>query len=249
MKVLVVDDEKRVRESTIFLLNQYCSEVTEILEADGVRSADQLLTQQTADVVLLDIQLKDGSGFDLIPRLRERNIPVIFVTAYEQFAIRAFKVSALDYLLKPIDPDDLVNAIRKVEERAKEEDMGEKLNIFLKSNAASGNFPEKIVLRTSGSIYIVDTADIIYCEADKNYTTFYVKDRPKILVSRNIGEYEELLANGSFMRIHQSVLFNLKYLERYEKGEGGSVITSYGHELPVASRKKDQLMKYLNSLG
>lgn len=247
MKILVVDDEKRVRESTIYLLKQYCPEMDEILEAEGVRSATELLKEHRPDGALLDIQLKDGSGFDLIPRLRELNIPVVFVTAFEQFAIRAFKVSALDYLLKPIDPDELVQAVKRFSES--EGITEDKLEVYQQVVKEEDKFPDKIVLRTSGSIFIVDTRDIIYCEADKNYTTFHIKGRPKILVSRNIGEYEELLANGSFMRIHQSVLFNLNYLERYEKGEGGSVITTFGQELPVASRKKELLMKYLNSLG
>lgn len=247
MKILVVDDERRVRESTIYLLKQYCPEITEILEAEGVRSASEMLKHTKPDGVLLDIQLKDGSGFDLIPLLREQSVPIVFVTAFEQFAIRAFKVSALDYLLKPIDPDELVQAVRKFADASNQ--MHERMEVYTEVTKSQDKFPEKIVLRTSGSIFIVETSDIIYCEADKNYTTFHIKGRSKILVSRNIGEYEELLSNGSFMRIHQSILFNLNYLERYEKGEGGSVITTFGQELPVASRKKELLMKYLNSLG
>jgi two-component system LytT family response regulator len=248
MNVLVVDDEKRAREGIVDALKLYCPEVESIETADGVKTAAAAIKKSKPDVILLDIQLKDGSGFDLIEEIGQNAIPVIFITAHEEFAIKAFQVSALHYLLKPIDPDELAAAMKKAFLNTQKIKLDERLQVLVDNAVTSTVENKKIVLKTLESIYVVEVADIVYCEADKNYTTFYFSKRPKVVVSKSIGEYEAMLPNDVFLRIHQSILLNLNYLERYEKGDGGFAITSLGHQLPVSTRKKDQLMAYLNSL-
>jgi two-component system LytT family response regulator len=249
MKILIVDDERRARESAAQAIKLYSPIETEIVQAEGVYSALVFLQNTSVDLILLDIQLKDGSGFDVIEKMPNKNIPLIFITAHDEFAIKAFKVSAIDYLLKPIDPDELVQAILKSSTKFNNGKQDEHLALLLETRLRKEKQIEKIVLRTSDSIHVIAIPEISYCEADKNYTTFYLIDRPKVVVSKNIGEYEDLLASNGFLRIHQSILLNLDQLEKYEKGDGGFVLTKSGQQLPVSSRKKEQLMAYLNLLG
>jgi two-component system LytT family response regulator len=248
MRILVVDDEERARAGIVQVVKLYCKEVQTIFEADGLKAAREIIEQESLDAILLDIQLKDGNGFELTKRIGELNIPLIFITAHEEYAIKAFKISAVNYLLKPIDPDELIQTLEKLALQRQKKNIEEKLSVLLEYSLKQTEVPRRIVLRTSESIHVVETKDIVYCEADKNYTTFYLLNRPKILVSGNIGEYEELLQSELFLRVHQSFLLNLSFIERYEKGEGGFVITKTGSQLPVSSRKKDQLMQYLNTL-
>lgn len=248
MNILVVDDEKRARESVVEVLRMYSKGLRNVYEADGVKSAKEIIGKTALDLVLLDIHLKDGSGFDLIQDIQAANLPVIFITAHQDYAIRAFKASALNYLLKPIDPDELLHSVTKAAILRQQAGFEEKLSVLLEQSMHKNEPPRRIVLRTAESIFVVLVEDIIYCEADKNYTTFHISNRPPILVSGNLGEYEELLSDPRFLRIHQSVLLNLHYIERYEKGDGGFVITRSGQQLPVSSRKKDQLMAYLNNI-
>jgi two-component system, LytTR family, response regulator len=248
MRILVVDDEERARAGIVQVVKLYCKDVQTILEADGLKAAKEILENEKLDAILLDIQLKDGNGFELTKKIGELNIPLIFITAHEEYAIKAFKISAMNYLLKPIDPDELIQTLEKIALQRQKKNIEEKLSVFLEYSLKQTEAPKRIVLRTSESIHVVETKDIVYCEADKNYTTFHLVNHSKILVSGNIGEYEELLHSDSFLRIHQSFLFNLTYIERFEKGEGGLVITKTGSQLPVSSRKKDQLMQYLNKL-
>lgn len=248
MRILVVDDEERARAGIVQVVKLYCQEVQTIYEADGLKAAREIIDNEKLDAILLDIQLKDGNGFELTKRIGELNIPLIFITAHEEYAIKAFKISAMNYLLKPIDPDELIQTLEKIALQKQKSNIEEKLSVLLEFSLKNKEVPRRIVLRTSESIYVVETKDIVYCEADKNYTTFYLLNRPKILVSGNIGEYEELLQSELFLRVHQSFLLNLAFIERFEKGEGGQVVTSTGANIPVSSRKKDQLMQYLNRL-
>lgn len=248
MKVLVVDDEERARESIVQMLSLYCPEVSEILQAEGVQSALEVLSKHTPAVILLDIRLKDGSGFDLVKQIGERQLPVIFISAHEEYAIKAFQVSALHYLLKPIDPDELIAALKKVQEKNEREKLEQQLAILVENTQLINRSSSKIVLKTLDSIHVVPVAEIIYCEADKNYTTFYLDGKAKIVVSKSIGEYEELLPSHMFLRIHQSILLNLSFIDRYDRSDGGMVITKQGQQLAVSTRKKDQLMAYLNTL-
>jgi two-component system LytT family response regulator len=247
MKLLVVDDEARARESILHALRLYAPDVQHILEAGSLREALQCLETERPDGVLLDIQLPDGNGFALVPRLRELGIPVIFVTAFEAYAIRAFRVAALSYLLKPVDPDELSLALGQLRERQRERHLDERLNLLLQGIPANET-PRQIALRTHDSIHVVDTSQILYCEADRNYTTFHFEHRSALLVSGSIGEYEEMLGQSAFLRIHQSFLVSKQRIERFDRADGGWLVLHSGQRLPVSSRKKDALLHYLQTL-
>jgi len=247
-KVLVVDDERRARETIVQVLEMYCPQVAQIEEADGVQSAVDAIQRFRPDLVLLDIHLTDGSGFEVISRLSSIPLNVIFITAYEEYAIKAFRVAALDYILKPIDADEFALTIEKGLRTVEQRRFQDQMEVLMNVMKGTDKQDKKITLKTAESIHIVAVSDIVFCLADKNYTTFAMVDKSKIIVSKSIGEYEELLSRDGFMRIHQSYLINLKHMVRYEKGDGGFVVTSTGESLPVATRKKDQLMTYLQSL-
>jgi two-component system LytT family response regulator len=194
------------------------------------------------ELVFLDIQLTDGNGFGLLRLFEEINFKLIFVTAYEKYAVKAFRFSALDYLLKPVDPTELTEAVRKARES---------IDPQLKSwvNQASHNYSDgafdKIVLRDFERVRLVEMSDILYCEADGNYTRFHLAGAKPVLVSRIMKEYEEMLRDSGFLRIHRSYMVNLKHFRHYEKAGGGRVILSNGAEIPVGIGKREELYDYL----
>ena len=187
--------------------------------------------------------MPDGTGFDLLRKFDSLNFKFVFITAYKEHAIKAFKFSALDYLLKPIDPDDLIETIDRVSKTINETGSNMKLEALLENISSQSNEPKKIVLRTSESIHIVKVTDIIRCESSSNYTYFFLKDGKKLLVSRTLKEYHEMLDSKSFFRPHQSHLININYIDRFEKADGGYLIMKDGSNVPVSFRKKDQLLK------
>lgn len=248
MNILIADDEKRTLEGITSLVKSSCPEVTNIATASSLASARASLQDNKPDLILLDIHLGDGSGFDLIPEIKRMNIPVVFITAHEEFAIRAFQVSALHYLLKPVDPLELTSAIQRAFIEFQKKELDTRLGLLLQQYTTKQNETGKIVLKTSESIHVVELKDVIYCEADKNYTTFFMSDHTKIIVSKSIGEYEDVLHNQGFLRIHQSYLLNTSYISRLDRADGGTIITTQGHQLPVSSRKKDVVMSFLNGI-
>jgi two-component system LytT family response regulator len=247
MNILIVDDEKRARETIHEIIIQYGPEGTVINEADGVENAIKAIHKNKPDLLLLDIQLKDGNGFEVLKKIKNQDIHVIFITAYQEYAIKACKASALDYILKPVDPDELVIAIDKARQKIDKEKIVEKLDSFIVNMSGTDQQLRRITLKTVDSIHIIHISDIVYCEGSGNYTTFHMKDKKKIMVSKPIGEYEELISNLNFIRIHQSFLVNMDHILRYEKGEG-MVITIHEEPVPVSTRKKDQLMRYLQNI-
>mgnify|MGYP001604697631 CR=1 FL=1 len=248
MHVLIVDDEKGPRETVKEVIKLYCPEITSVAEAEGVKDAVALIDSHHPDLVFLDIRLKDGSGFDVLKKAATKNLNVIFITAYEEYAISAFRVSALDYLLKPVDADELAAAVKRAERKLQAEHFTERLDAFMTNMQHASQGLKKMTLKTSESIHVVNIDDIVYCEADRNYTVFYLADGEKIVVSRSIGEYEEMLPPHAFMRVHQSFLVNVKHIKRYEKADGGFLVTAFGQQIPVATRKKDQLIQFLSKM-
>lgn len=248
MKILIVDDEKRARETIHEMLRLYTEGYTEIREADGVQSASELIQTFAPDVVLLDIELKDGNGFDLLARIGEPKFSVIFITAYQEYAIRACRVSALDYLLKPLSPDELREAMEKAQRKVEKEKWTERLDAFIQNMQSGNRELKKIILKTAESLHVVNMADIVFCEADRNYTTFHMTDRRQIVVSKTLGDYEEMIGSSRFIRTHNSFLVNMDHATRYEKGEGGFIVTSTGNSVPVSIRRKEQVLQYMQSL-
>jgi two-component system LytT family response regulator len=215
-------------------------------DGENVETGIEAINRIQPDIVFLDIQMPDGTGFDVLNSLETKRFEVIFITAYQEYAIKAIKFSALDYILKPIDAEELHSAILTAIDSVdfKKEDLQYEA---LENNIQPGN-RRKLVLKTQECVYIVDLIEIIRCEADKNYTFFFLNNGKKILVSRTLKDFETMLNGYGFFRIQQSHLINLDYLDRYDKHQGGAIIMKDGSALPLSPAKKDQFFKLLERL-
>ena len=240
LKVCLVDDEATVLETTRCLLENYCPQVEIVGEAQSVAESLELLKTSQPDLLLLDVQLKDGTGFDLLNRLVNRNFDVVFVTGHDEYAIKAFKFSALDYLLKPLDPDELIKAVENSAMKRKHPN-----HLDLKLEALADQKNEKIILSDAENVYLIDTKTILFIEAQGNYCKFMFDNNSNLLVSKPLKEYEKLLDPRLFFRSHQSYLVNLSHFSRYDKKEGGSIVLTNDIRIPVSVRKKEHLMSAL----
>lgn len=244
ISIAVVDDEPKARETIINILALSNFELTIVGEAESVKSAFELITKKSPELVLLDINLPDGNGFDLLRKFEKINFKVIFITAHEEYAIKAFKYSAIDYILKPIKASELFGAIEKARETYQKEETVLKISSLL-SNLEK---LKKIVLKTSESIHIVNVQQIIRCQSDVNYTTFFLEGGETLLVSKSLKEYDELLSGAGFFRTHQSHLVNLEHILRYDKTDGGFLILDDKSMVPVSTRKKEELFRLFDAL-
>lgn len=244
ISIAVIDDEAKARETIINILSLSKSDIRIAGEAGSVAAGFELINREHPDLVLLDINMSDGSGFDLLKKFEKIPFKVIFITAHEEYAIKAFKFSAIDYILKPITAGDLLQAVDKATESKSKEDTGIRLTALL----ANLDKIRKIVLRTAESIHIIQVKNIIRCEADVNYTTFYLDNSEKLLVSKTLKDYAELLEHSGFFRTHQSHLVNLDHVLRYDKTEGGHLVMADGSIVPVSSRKKDELFELFEKM-
>ncbi|MCD4732178.1 MAG: LytTR family DNA-binding domain-containing protein [Bacteroidales bacterium] len=248
LRAVIVEDEKRSRETLSGLLKIYCKNLTVVGEAENVREGLEVIKQQNPDVVFLDIQMPDGSGFKLLEQIKQINFDVIFTTAYDQFAIKAIRFSALDYLLKPIFPNDLVNAVNKAEKNKQAQKSSSNIKVLLENiNRPPAESP-KIILSTSEKINVVKVEEIIRCESDNYYTMFYFTDEKRLLVSKTLKEQEELLSEYNFIRPHKSHLINVKYIKSYLKTDGGVILMEDGSKIPVSRRKKEYIKEILSNL-
>lgn len=244
ISAIIVDDEVKARETIASLLALCPVEVNLIGEADDIDSAFGLISRLSPNLVLLDISLPDGTGFDLLKKFEKINFKVIFITAHEDYAIQAFKCSALDYVLKPINSSDLFKAVEKANESLSHEEMTSKLTALL-SNLEK---LKKIVLKTTESIHIINVEAIIRCEADVNYTTFFLTNGKRLLVSKPLKDYDDLLSNAGFFRTHQSHLINLDHMLRYDKNDGGYIVMDDNSPVPVSTRRKDALFELFGKM-
>lgn len=250
IRCVIVDDESKAREILVEMLKLYCSSVEVVGQAHNVKSAFEIINEKEPDLVLLDIKMPDGSGFDLLNKFSDIKFKVVFITAHEEYAIKAFRFSALDYLLKPIDPSDLMSAIEKISAIPLDNGLNEQFDAF-KSNyfEEEPHGDKRIVLKTQENIYVIYLKDVIRCQSEKNYTYFYFTNRDRIIVSKTLKEFDDLLSEFKFMRVHRSHLINLKYIDRFEKNDGGMIIMTDGTKVEVSHRKKDALLNYILSLG
>ena len=247
LRTLIIDDEPHMRQTLEKLLQRNCPNVKVVGQADGVANGLQGIRRHRPDLVLLDIKMDDGTGFDLLKLAEPIDFKVIFVTAYEQFAIEAFRYRALDYLLKPIIPANLVEAVNKAEEM-RIKDLEAQLNSLRYNMSSEDHASKKLVLKTLDKIHIVTPEEIIYCVSDGNYTTFSLADGRSILVSRTLREFEELLKHAGFFRVHKSYLANLSRIILLEKAEGGFLVMSNGDKIPVGASRKEELLELFERL-
>lgn len=246
IKAIIIDDIEQARITLKKDLQTYAPDVQVTGEANGVIEGAKLLKSVRPDVLFLDIQMQDGSGFDLLDILKEIPFKIIFITASDAHAIKAFRYAAIDYLLKPVDPDELIASLDKVRnEKVNESDKYKLLNESLKNN----NRPHsRLALHTQDKIHVVNIQDILRCESNVNYTEFYFAGNKKLLVTKTLKEFEDLLGDQGFYRVHQSHLINTKYIKEFVKSDGGYIIMQDGSNVPVSTRKRPEVMKMLEEL-
>ncbi|MDA3891440.1 MAG: LytTR family DNA-binding domain-containing protein [Salinivirgaceae bacterium] len=246
IKAVIVDDELDAIESVKLLLNENFSNITIVGTAQSVADAECVINSSNPDIVFLDIEMPDGNGFDVLERIPNRNFSVIFITAYNQYAIKAFKYSAIDYILKPIDITDFLNAVGKYSENVLHSPQVEdKIDVLLEN--INGKKPEKIALSTSESIEFVKITDIIQIEAEGSYSTLKFIDQTELVVSKNLGEFESLLEDHPFYRPHQSHLINLQHVKKVTR-MGNEIVMDDGSIAFLSRRKKNQFMELMSTL-
>jgi two-component system LytT family response regulator len=248
MKILVVDNEKEIR---LILKDMVIAcgngqHITE--EAEGVASAVAKINSFVPDIVLLDIEMNDGTGFDLLKQIINPSFQLIFTTAHNQYAIQAIKFSAIDYLLKPIDPVELNNSLQKAKENINTQTLQKQLAVLMQQFGSKAQPDRQIVIKDIDKTYFIKMTDILYCEAEGSYTKFYLTNSEPIFVSRNLRYYEELLEPAGFFRTHHSCLVNPSKIKIYDrKTDCGTLILEGGHTVPVSQRKKDFVLQLLEN--
>ncbi|MEZ5199374.1 MAG: LytTR family DNA-binding domain-containing protein [Bacteroidales bacterium] len=239
IKAIIIDDEQESRNTISNILKNYCKNVTVIAQAENVKQGLEVISAQRPDVIFLDIQMPDGSGFDLLEKINRMDFEIIFVTAFDQFALKAIKFSALDYILKPVDPQQLLDAVEKINKQPSDIDIiSQKIHTLVRNK----NGFERITLPTFEGFKFINIKDIIRCEADNNYTHFFLNSGEKILVTKTLKEFDDTLSGMDFIRIHQSHLVNTKFVDRYVKGDGGYIVMADGSEVEVSRRRKEEFL-------
>ena len=246
IRTVIIDDEKNAAELVENMLGIYCGSVNVVGKADSVKSGFEMLTEMEPDLVFLDVQMGDGTGFDLLKKFDTIGFKVIFITAYQEYAINAFRYSAIDYLLKPVNPDHLILAVEKAEKTIKSEDMGLDIKVLLNNMSQPPLQRKKIVLKTADRIYVVNVDEITRCESDGSYTHVYLENGSRIMVSKLLKEFDQLLTQDGFVRVHQSHLVNLEYLSYFRRSENNIVMKDEA-SVPVSTRKKEELIQWLNN--
>lgn len=241
---IIVDDEPYSCESLATLLERYCPDVKLLDICYSGADALKAIKEQTPTLLFLDIEMPGMNGFEMLQQLPEINFSIIFTTSYDQYAIKAIKFSALDYLLKPVDREDLQAAVQKAMQNSKQQ-LPQQIEILLQKLNHPTIPVNKIAIPTMEGLQMLFVEHIISCSSDSNYTTLHLKDKKKITASRTLKEIEEMLEDYSFLRVHHSYLINLNEIEKYIKGDGGYLIMSDGSNIDVSRSRKDMLMKKL----
>ena len=245
MKALIVDNESPIREGLRRMLGAYCPVITQVEEASGVTEARERIAKSSPDILFVDIEMDDGTGLELVRGLGEIKFQVVFITAFNQYAVDAFRLSAVDYLLKPVIPEDLVAAVAKASRNLDLRSQATTLQVLMERMDASHTGDRRIALRDHNAVHLVRPQDLLYCEAEGVYTSFVMQGGKRMVISKSLKEYEELLGSMGFLRVHHSYVVNMGRVSAYRKGDGGSLLMEDGVEIPVSQRKRDAVMTYL----
>jgi two-component system, LytTR family, response regulator len=248
LKAVIIEDQEHFREINRELLQSNFPDIKIVGETGSVDAAVELVKKECPDLVLLDIEINGGTGFHLLQRVKPYNFMVIFITAYDEYALKAIKFSALDYILKPVNETEFCLAMENAIHTFKRHNQSSLQVESLLSQIENSSQPKRIVLRTQESIFLVELNEILYCESDNSYTTFFLADNRKILVSRSLKEFEQMLTPYRFFRSHQCFLVNLNKITRIDKAEGGSIILNSNASIPISFRRKQALMEVLNQV-
>ncbi len=251
IKAIIIDDEEPAARRLADLIAKHCSPLIKVAGmfytvSDGVAAIKKL----QPDLVFLDVQIHNQTGFDLLKQLPDKNFDVIFVTAYEKYAVQAFRFSAIDYLLKPVEAEDLKQAVEKIRSKKPEDSLVNKFQTLLENVTQLKQYtpPKKIIVPTITGFELLPVIDILRCQSDVNYTTIHMQGGQKLVVAKTLKEFEEMLGEYNFFRIHNSHLVNLAYIKRYQKGKGGAVILMDGTELEVSHRRKDDFLEKMSKV-
>ena len=246
ISAIIIDDENSAIETLQLTLQRYCPDVNCIGTANNIANGKSLIASLSPDLIFLDINMPGGTGIDLLESMDDRECDVIFTTAYSNYAIQAIRLAAIDYLLKPIDHEELVKAIQRFKERQStpnKVDLKE-LQHILRNHQQAG----KIGIPTAEGIEFINTAEILYCESARNYTIIHSESGEKFVASKTLGDLEQLLVSPNFFRVHKSYLINTDHVKKYIKGRGGSVIMNNDAEIEVARNRKSDLIDRMGSI-
>jgi two-component system LytT family response regulator len=236
---ILIDDEKKCITTLELLIKMHCPGLQILATCESAAEGIKAINQLQPDVVFLDIEMPKMNGFDMLEQFDKIFFNVVFTTAYNQFAIKAFKYSALNYLLKPIDPDDLKETMTRLE-NSKASPLKEQFEILLKNIKQAGNKPQRIALSTGDGLMFVNTKEIIYCQSESNYTYVFLANGEKFLLARPLKEFEDTLSADNFFRIHNSYLVNLDQIKKFVRGDGGYVIMNDGAQITIARARREE---------
>lgn len=247
MKVVIIEDEKLLRETNRTLLQSNFPQMEIVGEAGTVKDSIEVLKATKPELVLMDIELADGNCFQVLQACKPYSFKIVFITAYNQYAIKAIKYSAIDYILKPVNEYEFCNAINLAIAHNKQDELLLQTKHFEYQYVNKEN-PEKILLRTAEALHIVNFDDINYCKSDNSYTSFFINNKKEIIVSKSIKEYDELLSMHGFIRPHQSFLVNINAIEKVDKTDGGFIILHNKTEIPISKRRKQMVLDELEKM-
>lgn len=245
IRAIIVDDELKGRNLLNELISSRFPEINVVALARNANEGIQTISKHKPDVVFLDINMPGKSGFDMLQEIQPVQFEIIFITAYDKYAIRAFKYHAFDYLLKPIDTEELSITIERLKEKQLQLDFKDRLESLMNQIHQPQNLPDRITINSLDGITVIPVADIVYLEAAGTYTLFYLKNKEKIVSSLNLKEYEDLLSDHHFFRIHNSFLINMAEVRKYIKTDGGSILMSNENEVSISKRRRDEFLKLL----
>ncbi len=241
IRAIVIDDEQHCIDTVQWLIDKYVPNVKIVSVFTSPTKALESLNESNPDLVFLDIEMPEMSGFEFLKRVPEKNFEIIFTTAYDEFAIKAFKASAVDYLLKPIGKQDILSAVEKVEKN-KSNILPEQIEILYRALNKNSILKERIAVPTQEGIRFIKIKDILYCISDSNYTFIHLENSKKFLVSKTLKEIERILSENGFLRIHHSHMINIQRIDRYIKGDGGYVVMDDNKSLSVSRSRKEALL-------
>lgn len=248
LRAVIIDDEPGARKLISRLVGEHCPDLAVVGEAGSVAAARQLIAGQRPDLVFLDIQLEDGTGFEVLPADATPEYQVIFITAFNDYAITAFRYAALDYLLKPLHPDLLLAAVRKAQSTQSLFLQAQQWQFF--QEIQQRPIPDRLLVHHLKGLEIVLLDDLLFLQSEGTYTSFFQKGKPRVVSSQPLADYEELLPHSQFLRVHQSYLLNLKAVRSVEHSDAGSTaIVTDGQRVPVARRKRQEFMTGLKGLA
>ncbi len=247
MRILLVDNEKEIRELLKDMIHAILPATCQLEEADGVATGLQKINSFKPDIVFLDVEMGDGTGFDLMNKIQTPSFQLVFTTAHNKYAVQAFKCSAIDYLLKPIDIGELESSLQKANANISSHNLSKQMAVLMQQLTNKDAGEKQIVLKDNEASYFVKIADILYCEAEGSYTKFYLSSDKPVVISKNLSTYEDLLGIYGFIRTHHSYLVNPARIKMYDKTDGGMLILHSGHTVPVSHRKKDYVLNLLEN--